>query len=864
MRLTALVIAVFLVLPVAGQHLDELRLTVEFTDTPLREAITHLEKKFGLLFSFPSEEVDDKTVNCSFQNADWPTVNQCLFAAWDLDAIAQKEPYVSLRPTASTQERTWQLCLDVRAPDDTPLPFAPLGFPGRGQSFSTDEAGRYEGEVTVTTADLLSVQYLGYASRAFALREIIGGNCRTIYLTPKSIDLVSVLVSEYLTEGVSATADERRIDLDPGRMPAVPGFTNGEVYRSLSLLPGINNLNETAGDLSIRGGARDQNLVLWDGIPVYTAGHYFGMISNFSPELIDNVSVWRGQGNAAYGGRVSGIVSFGTDREVSEVFRAGASLDLLAASAFVKAPIIKDRSDIHLSFRTSLPGLLPGPTYQGYRAQVFQAEAFEELLEAENAGAEDFDFQEINGRWQYNFDDGHRLTVSGFRQRNDFSYLLQPAERRFIGESTTVLSSGYSTNYERPLGGGALGVQIAHTDYANAGQSGFQRGERNFVTSRRSSELRETSLRLNYTRSFANKGKLTAGVQLQRYGHQLELRYVNRLADSIRQLADPETTALAGAAYGSYEWNPTGPFSASLGLRLQYYAPTEKLYREPRVSANYRLSNHWLLKAAYGENHQFPLEIIQLNPQQVSGTLPLWTLADGDRVQVPTSREVSAGFSGQPGTWLFDLEVYHKRVENISTLNTTVRERDFTSGDSRSYGLDLLVRKRWKKLRGWVIYSLSRTDWRFPDTRKSAYFPADNDRRHQLRLMGSWQNERWSFTAGWRVHSGQRYTAPEEVELRRGQTIARLRPGPTNGAALPVFHRLDASAFYTWTPPRATNWRGNIGLSLLNIYGRENYLARQYLLRDTEQSSLNRFQSTAFDKIALGFTPNLTVRVGFR
>jgi hypothetical protein len=271
-----------------------------------------------------------------------------------------------------------------------------------------------------------------------------------------------------------------------------------------------------------------------------------------------------------------------------------------------------------------------------------------------------------------------------------------------------------------------------------------------------------------------------------------------------------------------------------------------------------------LLKAAYGENHQFPLEIIQLNPQQVSGTLPLWTLADGDRVQVPTSREVSAGFSGQPGTWLFDLEVYHKRVENISTLNTTVRERDFTSGDSRSYGLDLLVRKRWKKLRGWVIYSLSRTDWRFPDTRKSAYFPADNDRRHQLRLMGSWQNERWSFTAGWRVHSGQRYTAPEEVELRRGQTIARLRPGPTNGAALPVFHRLDASAFYTWTPPRATNWRGNIGLSLLNIYGRENYLARQYLLRDTEQSSLNRFQSTAFDKIALGFTPNLTVRVGFR
>ena len=130
--------------------------------------------------------------------------------------------------------------------------------------------------------------------------------------------------------------------------------------------------------------------------------------------------------------------------------------------------------------------------------------------------------------------------------------------------------------------------------------------------------------------------------------------------------------------------------------------------------------------------------------------------------------------------------------------------------------------------------------------------------------MASWQNDRWSFAAGWRLHSGRRHTAPEEVELRRGQTVPRLRPGPTNGAALPVFHRLDASAFYRWTPQKDTNWRGDIGLSLLNIYGRENYLDRRYLVRDTGQMPPDRFELTAFDKIALGFTPNLTVRLGFR
>jgi len=822
MRLIALVIAVFFILPLAGQDLDKLKLTVTFEDTPLLEAITHLEKKFDLIFSFPREEVDGKTVNCSFQEADWETINQCLFAARNLDAIAQKTPYISLRPIAGTKELDWQLCVKILGQDGTPLPFAPLGLPANGLSFATDDVGRYEGTVTAASTDIVSIQYLGYAGRELPLHELIGGNCTTITLVPTSIELASVVVSEYLTEGISATADGRRVDLDPERMPAVPGFTNGEVYRSLSLLPGINNLDETAGDLSIRGGARDQNLVLWDGIAVYTSGHYFSMISNFSTELIDNVSVWRGQSDAAYGGRVSGVVRFETD----------------------------------------LPGLLPAPTYQGYRAQVFQNEAFERILKAEETGSETFDFQEINVRWQYNFGAGQRLTVSGFRQRNDFSYLLQQTERQFLGEQTTILSSGLSANYVQPLGMGALRLQVAHSDYANAGEGGFQRGERNRITSSRSSELRETSLRLSITKPFTRKGQLTAGVQLQRYGHELDFLYENRLADSIRQINNPEINALAGAAYGSYEWSPRGPFSASFGLRLQYYAPTQELYPEPRVSGSYRLMDNWLLKAAYGENHQFPLEIIQLNPQRVSGTLPLWTLADGSRVKVPASREFSAGISGQPGTWLFDLEAYHKQIKNISTLNTTVLSKDYTNGDSRSYGLDLLVRKRWKNVRGWVIYSLSQTDWRFDGIENDNYFPADNDRRHQLRLMGSWRHKRWSFTTGWRLHSGQRNTAPEKIVNQRGQT--RLKRGSTNGAVLPTFHRLDASVFYSWALPEESNWRGEIGLSLLNIYGQENLLDRTYLVQDTGQPFPDRYEVTAFDKVALGFTPNLTVRVGFR
>ncbi|WP_020567112.1 TonB-dependent receptor [Neolewinella persica] len=857
-----------------AQPTEDLRLTIDFKDTPLLDAITHLERKFGLIFSFPREEVTSKNVNCHFYNASWEEIDQCLFAINTLTAKRLDDGYVTLRPVRPEEEKTWNLCLQVVSYDNTELPFATIGVARTGRAVSADASGKFVGKLPAALTDEITIQSLGFKQVQFAVADFVGKGCPTITLSPSSIELASVVIAEYLTDGITATPDGRQVNFDPGQAPAVPGFAGTEITRMLALLPGVNNIGESAGNLSIRGGSRDQNLVLWDGIPVYSSGHYFGMISNFNAELVDDVSVWRGQAEAAFGGRVSGVIKINTDREITERLRAGAELNLLGVNAFVKAPLIKGKSDLHLGYTASMNGLLEAATYQSYRAQVFQGDAFEKILNAAENDltiTEDFDFKEFNGRWQYNFNDQQQLTISGFLQRDDYGYLLGRVPRTF-SENIETNNAGASLNYvHRFSERRQLSIQAALTDFSNLGNTGFV-NLRNAISENRSSALQETSIRVNYDVPVRDNDVLKLGTQLQRYGHELDFSFSNELADTLNRVSVTDGSADAIAAFGTYVWSPEGsPWRAEFGLRMQYYQPTEKVYPEPRISGSFRLNDQWILKAGYGENHQFPLEIITFDAQRLSATTPLWTMADGQRTRVLASKESSFGISGQPKGWLIDLELYHKQVDGLSTLGSTLQNEGFLHGDSRSKGLDLLIKKRWKNFRTWAIYSLSKTEWRFPfRTRPTepepGYFPADNDRRHQLRIVNTYQHNNWSFSLGWRIHSGNRYTVPGQIRIsfRGDERIPRIQeePGPLNDAKLPAFHRLDFSAFYDFTSSKDRGLTGKIGISLLNLYNRNNSLGRQFLIQYNRDKD-PPVDIQQVDKLGLGFTPNLMVKVGF-
>ncbi|MFT5989789.1 MAG: hypothetical protein ACJATN_001983 [Neolewinella sp.] len=866
MRFAAIIAFLFLISGLFAQDLSAVRLSADFEDVSLHDAIRHLEKKFGLNFSFQSAAIEARSVNCRFEEASWAEIEQCLFGANSLQATPLRDGYISLKSLPAETSRLWTLRFRVLDPDGSALPFAPIQFPsGPGM---TDEDGFFSGEFTAAATDIVLLSYLGYDNLTVPVRELVAGPVVNILLTTAAIDLSSVLVSEYLSDGISVPEDDSFIRIKPQLAPAVPGFATVETYRTLSLLPGISNIGETAGGLSIRGGSPDQNLVLWDGIPVYSSGHFFAMISPFSPDLIDEVNVWRGGASAAFGGRVGGLVEINTDETVTEAFSAGAGLSLLTADAFVKAPLFSGKSDLQLAYRTSPKIFSEGPAYAGYRAQVLQGDVFARILNAEERGLPqevDFNFREFNGRWRYNFSPQRTLTLSGFTQHDDFGYRIGREDtNRFFIDGLITENDGISASYAQPVGNGQLRFQFAHSAFSGEGGSGFQNGEEG-IFSQRASRIRESSARVEYDLPSFGSSTLQLGVQAQRFWHELEYRAENTLADSLGAFSLSGGMADALAAYGNYRWEGEGLLTAELGLRLQHYGPTESVYAEPRLSLGYRLTEDWLLKAAYGESHQFTQEVVNLNPQRISAMGSLWTLADDDRLPVAAGREGSLGVSGEVGDWFFDAEAYYKRVKGITTLNSLLLREDLAEGDSRATGLDLLVKRRWANWRSWAIYTLSKTEWRFSELGPD-YFPADNDRRHQLQLVHTYSNKGWSASVGWRVHSGARYTESREVQtqVRPGsdRLVTRLEAGPVNEARLPAFHRLDVSVFRDFTP-EGKGWYGRVGLSILNLYGRENILERRYLVRGTGLPEPGRFALEELNRLGLGLTPNVSLRVGW-
>ncbi|MEL7163217.1 MAG: TonB-dependent receptor, partial [Bacteroidota bacterium] len=393
-----------------AQRTDDVFLDADYQNVPLTTVLNQLETEHGLTFSYLAAALVDKTITHRFATAPWEEIAAFLTDRCGLRVRVLDGGYVTLTELAPSDLRTWEVCFRLTDESGLPLPFVTATLPGSQVSFYTDEAGRGKHALSAAAADSLEFNFLGYERLRVAVSTVaLTANCPTFQLKPGGIDLSAIEVIEYLTDGIDATPEGREVVIRPNRLAALPGFTENAVYRSLELLPGINSPDESAGGLNVRGGSRDQTRILWDGINVYPSGHLGGMISFFSPELVASTHVWRGQADAAYGGRLSGVVAMHTDREITDRIAAGANLNLTYGNAYLKLPLLASKSDLHLAVRSSLGGFGNNATFASLRRQVSRTDLLQDLsatsVDTIAAALDDVQkagFLEFNGRWQWN------------------------------------------------------------------------------------------------------------------------------------------------------------------------------------------------------------------------------------------------------------------------------------------------------------------------------------------------------------------------------------------------------------------------------------------------------------------------------
>ena len=90
------------------------------------------------------------------------------------------------------------------------------------------------------------------------------------------------------------------------KLPVI--FGEKDILKTIQLLPGVKSAGEGNAGFFVRGGSADQNLILLDEAPVYSASHLLGFFSTFNSDALKDVTIIKGNSPAQYGGRLSSVL----------------------------------------------------------------------------------------------------------------------------------------------------------------------------------------------------------------------------------------------------------------------------------------------------------------------------------------------------------------------------------------------------------------------------------------------------------------------------------------------------------------------------------------------------------------------------
>jgi hypothetical protein len=375
--------------------------------------------------------------------------------------------------------------------------------------------------------------------------------------------------------------------------------------------------------------------------------------------------------------------------------------------------------------------------------------------------------------------------------------------------------------------------------------------------------------RLNY-----NRGAIILGAQI----NFVELRYSLREENAF-EFDELRSFYEKGNSFAGFTNINLQPFESSnldVGLRLNHFNFVDVTTLDPQLSYRHQW-DRLVLKTSISRKHQ-AIRTLQDVENSISNTTDeIWFIADRESIPLIRNEQLMVGFVYNRKGWLLDVEAYHKNLTGLTTLGyatsgSTIDE--FETGKETINGVDVLIRKRFKKLRNWISYSYSQSENSFEDLSEEV-FVSQIDQPHKIYLNASYTASQFEFSLGWQFKSGLPYTPISNEEATRveiaddndsdadPEVFYEIDYGQLNSNRLPNYHRMDASVWYYFSG-RNNNWTGKLGVSIQNIYNRTNILNRTYFIdQDGVEDENELVDIYAEQRQLLGFTPNVTLSISF-
>ena len=634
-------------------------------------------------------------------------------------------------------------------------------------------------------------------------------------------------------------------------------FGESDIMKIVLTLPGVTTVGEASSGYNVRGGATDQNLILFNGGTVYNPSHLFGLFTSFNSDAVEDVELFKSSIPVEYGGRISSVLKVTSKEANMQKLTGSASIGALTSKANLEIPIVKDHVSLLLNGRT---------TYSDWMLK--------ELPEKSGYKNGKANFYDLGGALTWKINDMHRLKLYGYWSKDKFSFSSDDnygyQNRNLSAEWRSILNEKITAT---------LSAGLDHYDYFNEDWGTPS------MAARLSFGIDQLWGKLHIRHRLTDKQTLSYGLSVQHYNVQAgkyePLGEMSRI--TTNQLEREK--ALESAAYIDYERSLTEKLSVSAGLRysifnalgprdVNHYAdgelPSErtlmetrhesgiiKTYHAPelRLSARYAILENLSLKAGFNTMHQY---IHKVSNTSIMSPTDIWKLSDFN-IKPQNGWQAAAGIYHETAgkDYEFSAEVYYKHINDylnyrssaVLLMNPHI-ETDVISTKGQAYGIELQAKKPAGKLNGWVSYTFSRSLLRQDDMgvamplNDGDWYPSEYDRPHEVKAVLNFKlTERYSFSSNFNYATGRPTTLP--VGKYYNSYNQRYMPYYTdrNTFRVPDYIRLDLAFNIEPTHKLTTFLHTSFSIGVYNALARKNAYNIYYV---TEGEEIKGYKLSVF------------------
>jgi hypothetical protein len=614
--------------------------------------------------------------------------------------------------------------------------------------------------------------------------------------------------------------------LQPKLLEQLPGVAGDiDIIKSLQAVPGIKSFGDGSAMFYTRGGQSDQNLILVDEAPIYNPAHLFGFVSALAPEAIKDMTVFKGDAPANYGGRLSSVIDIKTRDGNMKRFGFAGNLGVFVSDLAFEGPFKRDKASWLITGRISnLNWLFSNRT---------------------NLRQVKMNFYDLNAKFNFKLNNNNRLFFTFYYGNDAFS------------RENSVTQKTFGITWNNLLGTIRWNHIFNNKLFSNTTVY-YSRYNYYLFSSRESNDYWKSSIsniavKTDFTYYINPNNTFKTGFDISPHQSDPGNIYFSDPKIAVNTKTISKYQSVEYAIYACNEQQVGKRFNFKYGIRLtlwQNYGPgtyyvfndefitsdtlspaKNKDYAsfirpEPRLIATYMPGKSNALRFCYSRTNQF-VQVLN-NSTSPFTSLESW-VPSGPNFKPQSADLFTLGYSHRlpKQNLLFSAEIYYKQshnaldyIDHSNILFNPLLENELRVGKAWSYGIELMVRKETGKISGWIAYTYSRALRKTAGINNGKTYPASYDTPHEICVNFTYDTyKRWSFVLNWIYHTGSPVTSPIGFYYYEGASVPIY--GDKNNDRLPDYHRLDLSIIFKISKPER-KYQHSLSLNIFNVYARKN------------------------------------------